>query len=68
MKLMAYGLINVTEPHNKKIRKVIIGAKAAEGIMNELEHGTLIITPSDRIDIIESVLNSKMIKNCQALF
>lgn len=52
-------LNQVTQPHNKKIRKVIIGAKAAKGIMNELEHGTLIITPSDRIDIIESVLNSK---------
>ena len=36
--------------------------------MDELEEGTLIITPSDRINIIQSVLNSKMTKNCQELF
>ena len=46
-------LNHVTQPHNNKVRKVIIGAKAAEGIMDELEEGTLIITPSDRINIIQ---------------
>lgn len=49
-------LNTVDQAQNKKVKKVVIGAKAAKGIIEEIEEGTLIITPSDRMDIIESVL------------
>ena len=42
---------------SKIIKNVIIGAKAADGIINEIKEGTLIITPRDREDIIESLID-----------
>lgn len=47
----------IHQPQIRKIKKVVIGAKAAKSIIEEIEDGTLIITPSDRKDIIESVLS-----------
>jgi len=50
-------LNQIHQPQIRKIKKVVIGAKAAKSIIEEIEDGTLIITPSDRKDIIESVLS-----------
>ena len=50
-------LNQIYQPQIRKIKKVVIGAKAAKSIIEEIEDGTLIITPSDRKDIIESVLS-----------
>ena len=50
-------LNQIHQPQIRKIKKVVIGAKAAKSIIGEIEDGTLIITPSDRKDIIESVLS-----------
>ena len=49
-------LNQIHQPQIRKIKKVVIGAKAAKSIIGEIEDGTLIITPSDRKDI-ESVLS-----------
>jgi BioD-like phosphotransacetylase family protein len=49
-------LNQINNAESKKIKNVIIGAKASHGIISEIQKGTLIITPSDREDIIESLI------------
>lgn len=47
----------------ERIKKVIIGAMAAKGLVDFLHRGTLIITPGDREDIILSSIAAEGVAN-----
>ncbi|MEM9160395.1 MAG: AAA family ATPase [Verrucomicrobiota bacterium] len=44
---------------SKRINKIIIGAMAASGIHSALSNGTLLITPGDREDMIQTILSDE---------
>ena len=52
---------------SERIRKVIIGAMAAKGIVDYMQSGTLIITPGDREDIILSAIAADGLESEQAI-
>jgi len=56
LEIKGQWLNEINNAESKKIKNVIIGAKASHGIISEIQKGTLIITPSDREDIIESLI------------
>ena len=56
LEIKGQWLNEINNAESKKIKNVIIGAKASHGIISDIQKGTLIITPSDREDIIESLI------------
>jgi len=56
LEIKGQWLNEINNAESKKIKNVIIGAKASHGIISDIQEGTLIITPSDREDIIESLI------------
>ena len=56
----------VTGGH-ERIRRVVVGAMAAKGIIDHLQPGNLLITPGDRDDVILAAISATSISGTKAI-
>jgi BioD-like phosphotransacetylase family protein len=52
---------------NERIRRVVVGAMTAKGIIDHLQPGNLLITPGDRDDVILAAISATSISGTKAI-
>lgn len=57
------SFINAKSKQRRRIERIIIGAMSSPNVIDHFQHGTLIITPGDREDVLLAAISSTSLQN-----